>query len=62
LMLGLRLREGIDLTTLNSAALEVAQGAVVEGLLYADMMALGKAVLTPRGRLLADGLVARMWM
>jgi oxygen-independent coproporphyrinogen-3 oxidase len=61
LMLGLRLREGIDLTTLNSAALEVVQDAVAQGLLYADMMALGKAVLTPRGRLLADGLIARMW-
>jgi len=62
LMLGLRLREGIELQTLSQAAQQVAQSAVAEGLLYADMFALGRAILTPRGRLLADGLVTRMWV
>lgn len=61
IMLGLRLREGLSLSTLGEAALSQAQQAVSEGLLDPDSFADGKAVLTFQGRLLADGLVARLW-
>ena len=61
IMLGLRLREGLPLSALGEAALTQAQQAVSEGLLDPDSFADGKAVLTFQGRLLADGLVARLW-
>jgi oxygen-independent coproporphyrinogen-3 oxidase len=61
IMLGLRLREGLALSVLGDAGLAQAQLAVSEGLLKPDSFAEGKAVLTFQGRLLADGLVARLW-
>jgi oxygen-independent coproporphyrinogen-3 oxidase len=61
IMLGLRLREGLSLSTLGAAGLSQAQLAVEEGLLVSEDFAKGKAVLTFKGRLLADGLVARLW-
>jgi oxygen-independent coproporphyrinogen-3 oxidase len=61
IMLGLRLREGLPLTALAKAGLVQAQLAVDEGLLVPEDFALGNAVLTFKGRLLADGLVARLW-
>jgi oxygen-independent coproporphyrinogen-3 oxidase len=61
IMLGLRLREGLPLSTLAQAGLAQAQLAVDEGLLVPGDFANGKAVLTFQGRLLADGLVARLW-
>jgi oxygen-independent coproporphyrinogen-3 oxidase len=61
IMLGLRLREGLPLSTLAQAGLDQAQLAVDEGLLVPEDFAQGKAVLTFKGRLLADGLVARLW-
>ena len=61
IMLGLRLREGLSLSALGEAALTQAQQAVSEGLLDPDSFAEGMAVLTFQGRLLADGLVARLW-
>jgi putative oxygen-independent coproporphyrinogen III oxidase len=61
IMLGLRLREGLPLSALGQAGLSQAQLAVNEGLLVPEDFAEGKAVLTFQGRLLADGLVARLW-
>jgi oxygen-independent coproporphyrinogen-3 oxidase len=61
IMLGLRLREGLALSALDDAGLAQAELAVGEGLLDPDSFAAGKAVLTFQGRLLADGLVARLW-
>ncbi len=61
IMLGLRLREGLSLSALGEAALTQAQQAVSEGLLDPNRFAEGMAVLTFQGRLLADGLVARLW-
>jgi putative oxygen-independent coproporphyrinogen III oxidase len=61
IMLGLRLREGLPLSVLGNEALIQAQLAVSEGLLDPESFAEGKAVLTFQGRLLADGLVARLW-
>jgi oxygen-independent coproporphyrinogen-3 oxidase len=61
IMLGLRLRDGIELATLSSAGIEQANEAVTQGLLYSDLFTLGRVVLTPKGRLLADGLVSRLW-
>lgn len=61
IMLGLRLREGLALSVLGDSGLTQAQLAVTEGLLDPASFAEGKAVLTFQGRLLADGLVARLW-
>jgi putative oxygen-independent coproporphyrinogen III oxidase len=61
IMLGLRLREGLPLSALGQAGLSQAQLAVDEGLLVPEDFTAGKAVLTFQGRLLADGLVARLW-
>jgi len=61
IMLGLRLRDGLSLSVLGNEALIQAQLAVSEGLLDPESFAEGKAVLTFQGRLLADGLVARLW-
>jgi oxygen-independent coproporphyrinogen-3 oxidase len=61
IMLGLRLREGLVLSVLGDAGLTQAQLAVTEGLLDPASFTEGKAVLTFQGRLLADGLVARLW-
>jgi len=61
IMLGLRLRDGLSLSVLGNEALIQAQLAVSEGLLAPESFAEGKAVLTLQGRLLADGLVARLW-
>ncbi len=61
IMLGLRLRDGIELATLSPAGIEQANEAVAQGLLYSDLFTLGRVVLTPKGRLLADGLVSRLW-
>jgi len=61
IMLGLRLHEGLPLSALGQAGLAQAQLAVDEGLLVPEDFAAGKAVLTFQGRLLADGLVARLW-
>jgi putative oxygen-independent coproporphyrinogen III oxidase len=61
IMLGLRLREGLALSVLGDTGLTQAQLAVTEGLLDPASFTEGKAVLTFQGRLLADGLVARLW-
>jgi oxygen-independent coproporphyrinogen-3 oxidase len=61
IMLGLRLREGLHLSALGEAGFAQAELAVSEGLLDPESFTAGKAVLTFQGRLLADGLVARLW-
>ena len=61
IMLRLRLREGLPLEGLTESAHAEAQLATAEGLLEAEALEHGLAALTFKGRLLADGLVARLW-
>ena len=61
IMLRLRLREGLPLEVLTEQARTEAHLAASEGLLEPEALAQGLAVLTFKGRLLADGLVARLW-
>jgi len=61
IMLRLRLREGLDVSRLSTDARSQAALAVSEGLLDASSLLENRAVLTDAGRLLADGLVARLW-
>ena len=61
IMLGLRLKDGISLDILSDSALAQAKLAVSEGLLDSEQFGNGRAVLTNAGRLLADGLVGRLW-
>jgi putative oxygen-independent coproporphyrinogen III oxidase len=56
-MLGLRLAEGLPLAGLDTAGREAAAQAVSDGLLVPAAASQGRAVLTLRGRLLADGVV-----
>ena len=56
-MLGLRLREGLPLDRLSDVGRRRAEDAVSRGLLEPSAHAGGRAVLTDRGRLLADALV-----
>ncbi|RBY83147.1 radical SAM family heme chaperone HemW [Blastococcus sp. TF02A-26] len=59
-MLGLRLRDGLPLTRLSAAGRLRAADAVVRGLLDPAAHESGRAVLTDRGRLLADALVREL--
>lgn len=61
IMLGLRLKTGIELSSLSPVANEEAKLAALQGLLDDDEIENGRAVLTNKGRLLADGLVSRLW-
>ncbi|MCZ2837044.1 radical SAM family heme chaperone HemW [Modestobacter sp. VKM Ac-2985] len=56
-MLGLRLRDGLPLAALSAAGQARAAEACVRGLLAAGPHEAGLAVLTDRGRLLADAVV-----
>ncbi|WP_308259303.1 radical SAM family heme chaperone HemW [Pseudonocardia sp. H11422] len=56
-MLQLRLATGLPLALLDDAGRVAASRAGAEGLLDAAGLATGRAVLTRRGRLLADGVV-----
>jgi putative oxygen-independent coproporphyrinogen III oxidase len=56
-MLGLRLRDGLPLEALSGAGRARAADAVVRGLLEPAPHAAGRAVLTDRGRLLADAVI-----
>ncbi|MGY1729738.1 radical SAM family heme chaperone HemW [Geodermatophilus sp. SYSU D01062] len=56
-MLGLRLRDGLPLTALSDTGRARAADAVARGLLEPAAHAGGRAVLTDRGRLLADAVV-----
>jgi oxygen-independent coproporphyrinogen-3 oxidase len=57
IMLGLRLRDGLPLTALSPTGRARAAAAVGSGLLDAGAHGSGRAVLTDRGRLLADAVV-----
>lgn len=56
-MLGIRLREGLDLAELSARGRQAVAGMVAEGLLDGRAAVRGRAVLTLRGRLLADAVV-----
>ncbi|MFI6239383.1 radical SAM family heme chaperone HemW [Micromonospora sp. NPDC050795] len=56
-MLRLRLASGLPLAVLDAAGRAGAERALAGGLLAADEYAAGRAVLTLRGRLLADAVV-----
>jgi oxygen-independent coproporphyrinogen-3 oxidase len=55
-MLGLRLAEGLPLARLDPGGVRAAGRAVADGLLAGPAHAAGRAVLTLRGRLLADAV------
>jgi oxygen-independent coproporphyrinogen-3 oxidase len=57
ILLELRLAEGCEVALLAAAGLRAAEVAVEDGLLEAGAFGEGRAVLTLRGRLLADGVV-----
>ncbi|MEU6646493.1 radical SAM family heme chaperone HemW [Saccharomonospora sp. NPDC046836] len=59
-MLELRLAEGLPLDALDGAGVREARAAAAEGLLLEPALAAGRAVLTDRGRLLADAVVRRL--
>ncbi len=59
-MLRLRLSEGLDLDALDDVGRKAASAEVDVGLLEGPAFARGRAVLTLRGRLLADGVVRRL--
>jgi oxygen-independent coproporphyrinogen-3 oxidase len=59
-LLEVRLSEGLDAAELDAAGTEQAVSCVSEGLLEPDAWASGRAVLTVRGRLLADLVVRRL--
>ena len=56
-MLRLRLASGLPLDLLDDAGRAAASRATADGLLDPAVLAAGRAVLTARGRLLADGVV-----
>lgn len=59
-MLALRTSDGLDPDVLDEKGLREAEQAVADGLLRCDRWQDGRAVLTDRGRLLADGVVTRL--
>jgi putative oxygen-independent coproporphyrinogen III oxidase len=59
-MLRLRLAEGLPLGGLTEPGLHAAQEAVADGLLEPEAFGGGHAVLTLRGRLLADAVILRL--
>lgn len=59
-MLELRLAEGLALDSLDAHGAAEARRAASDGLLDAAALDAGRAVLTARGRLLADGVVRRL--
>jgi oxygen-independent coproporphyrinogen-3 oxidase len=59
-MLRLRLSEGLPLEALTGAGRRAAAQAHDDGLLTGDAFAAGRAVLTQRGRLLADAVILRL--
>ncbi|MEI6693891.1 MAG: radical SAM family heme chaperone HemW [Actinomycetes bacterium] len=60
ILLGLRLRQGLSVSELTPAGLARGSDAVVEGLLEPADFEHGRAVLTLRGRLLADRLAVEL--
>lgn len=60
ILLRLRLADGLDLQLLTRAGVRTAETAAGDGLLDPVLLAQGRAVLTLRGRLLADGIALRL--
>jgi oxygen-independent coproporphyrinogen-3 oxidase len=61
IMLELRISDGLALSALDEPGLRQARAAAAEGLLeVSDLDSRGRAVLTDRGRLLADAVVRRL--
>ncbi|GAA3560468.1 radical SAM family heme chaperone HemW [Amycolatopsis ultiminotia] len=61
IMLELRVSEGLPLSALDGGGVAQARAAAAEGLLEESVLdSRGRAVLTDRGRLLADGVVRRL--
>jgi oxygen-independent coproporphyrinogen-3 oxidase len=60
ILLRLRLAEGLPLNLLRPSGRQEAAESVTEGLLDPAQYDLGRAVLTRRGRLLADGIAIRL--
>src|SRR5699024_6633012 len=60
ILLELRVAEGCPLDLLDTHGRAAAEHAVVKGLLDADAHRRGRAVLTRRGRLLADAVVREL--
>ncbi len=58
-MLGVRMREGIEIPRFISA--QTTAGLVADGLLDGQAAIAGRIVLTLRGRLLADAVTRRLW-
>ena len=59
-LLELRLVDGLPLDVLDASAQAEAKSAAADGLLEPSALDDGRCVLTPRGRLLADGVVHRL--
>jgi putative oxygen-independent coproporphyrinogen III oxidase len=59
-LLGLRLSQGLPVSGLSETAVRRATVAATEGLLDADALVRGQAVLTLKGRLLADRLAVEL--
>ena len=60
IMLGLRLREGLPLEALSATGRARARESVARGLLEPGAHDAGRAVLTDRGRLLADAVIREL--
>jgi oxygen-independent coproporphyrinogen-3 oxidase len=60
ILLRLRLDDGLDLGILTGAGVQTARQAADDGLLDTVRLAGGRAVLTLRGRLLADGIALQL--
>jgi oxygen-independent coproporphyrinogen-3 oxidase len=60
ILLRLRLSDGIEVDGLLPAGRQAAGRAVADGLLEPKSWARGRAVLTLRGRLLADGIALQL--
>ncbi|MET9259759.1 radical SAM family heme chaperone HemW [Amycolatopsis sp. NPDC004079] len=61
IMLELRISDGLALSALDESGIKEARAAAAEGLLeVSDLDSRGRAVLTDRGRLLADAVVRRL--
>jgi oxygen-independent coproporphyrinogen-3 oxidase len=60
ILLRLRVVDGLDTDLLDPTGRGEAAAAADDGLLVADRLSQGRAVLTLQGRLLADGLALRL--
>jgi putative oxygen-independent coproporphyrinogen III oxidase len=60
ILLRLRLSDGIEIDALSPAGRQAARVAAADGLLQPDRFTRGRAVLTLRGRLLADGIALQL--